>query len=337
MTEQQYQAYELIFFSLAFAIVVFFHFYFRVEDWDWLLLSGILTALLGLWLVKFIPRKINHTLTRLFNRKVISLDSAQEDHLRKELKERAAIWATASGGLVGSAVLISFIIKNGLPYPAAQIPLTLFEAIGGYIVGRHLGIMASYGRLGHWLKRQGIRIQIKPGYPDGAVGLKPVGDFYFFQAMLLALPVLYLFLWWLMMPLWPRYEAWRNIYLGLLPVAITFEVIAFLVPVWFFHREMQKQKMQLLREADVLGQEINDVETTLIESQDPAQRELLKDRLSFMTKRYGEIEHMPTWPVNAKTWRYFFINNLTLILLPLLSEFIKMLVNPLIKIMNKLL
>jgi hypothetical protein len=41
--------------------------------------------------------------------------------------------------------------------------------------------MASYGRLGHWLKKQEILVQVKPGYPDGVVGLKPVGDFYFFQ------------------------------------------------------------------------------------------------------------------------------------------------------------
>jgi hypothetical protein len=283
LNEPRYHAYELSFFFLAFLAIVFSHLYFRVDfsHWDLLLMSGILTALLGLWLVKSIPKKINNTLTRLLHRGVIQLDPAREAHLRKELKERAAIWAILSGELVSIVILISFIVKNGLPYPIAQIPLTIFEVIGGYIVGRHLGIMASYGRLGHWLKKQGILVQVKPGYPDGAVGLKPVGDFYFFQAMLLALPVLYLFIWWLIMPLWSKYEGWRNIYLGLLPVAITFEVISFLVPVWFFHREMQTQKAVLLREADILGHEISDAETTLIDSQDPSQRELLTRSLDI--------------------------------------------------------
>jgi hypothetical protein len=38
-----------------------------------------------------------------------------------------------------------------------------------------------------------------------------------------------------------------------------------------------------------------------------------------MTKRYRDIENMPTWPVDLRTRRYFTLSNMPLVL-PLLTE-----------------
>ena len=207
-----------------------------------------------------------------------------------------------------------------------RAPLALFEVCGGYIAGWHLGRMAAYGGLGAALKAQRIEVRPTPGHLDGAAGLKPVGDFYFFQAMVAAIPSIYLAVWWFMIPLvtsvWPRYASWRSPYIGLLALSIAFEVLAFLVPMWSFHLEMQHEKLNLLKKADELSANIGALEAQLAEPAHPDSRRELQEQLALMTKYYWNIENMPTWPVDYKTRRHFTLSNVGL-LLPVAAELVK--------------
>ena len=83
-------------------------------------------------------------------------------------------------------------------------------------------------------------------------------------------------------------------------MAILIEVLVFLLPLLYFHRVMVAQKKMHLQGADELSQEISLAEHQLTNEQDSRKRELLKDRLSSMTKGYWDIKNLPTWPVAKK-------------------------------------
>lgn len=75
--------------------------------------------------------------------------------------------------------------------------------------------------------------------------------------MVTAIPAMFLAAWWFLFPVWPRnYSLWQDAYLALLGFAMMMEILAFLVPLWEFHRIMAAAKIRLLEEADRLGLEI---------------------------------------------------------------------------------
>jgi hypothetical protein len=196
---------------------------------------------------------------------------------------------------------------------------TIVAVAGGYLGGRPLGRAVAYGTLGVFLRRHGHEPVARPGHLDGAAGLKPVGDFYFFQAMVLAIPAVFLAVWWAVIPLLGRYTNWRQSYLALLTVALAGEIMAFLVPMWSFHRVMKLQKEICLREADEISREVSDLQLRLMSTEAEEEREAINHRLSLRMDRYSAIDAMPTWPLDSGTRRRFTINNLALCL-PLLSR-----------------
>ncbi len=78
----------------------------------------------------------------------------------------------------------------------------MLETISAMIVGRFVGRGIFYGFLGKQMAIDGVRINMIFGHSDHAAGLRPIGDFYFFQATATALPVLFFAFWVLMMPVW---------------------------------------------------------------------------------------------------------------------------------------
>jgi hypothetical protein len=196
--------------------------------------------------------------------------------------------------------------------------------MGGYVAGRYIGRAASFQDLGRLLRQEKIALIVQPGHLDGAAGFKPVGELFFFQAMVLAIPALFLAVWWLIIPASPElnahYAIWREPYLGLLAIVLLFEVAAFVMPMWSFHQEMANQKTELLKNADELSQRVATLQAALADATTDQERKQLKDRLADMTERYWALEQMPTWPLDVKTRRRFTINNLALVV-PLVSQF----------------
>lgn len=317
---------QLIFFSLILVLICVNEFWvegLNLFEWDVLLISGLVMLIIGIWLSLGIPKRMEDALDRLINRGVLQATEEKLEESKTALKLRANVWAFRSGLIVAIAILIASLVAYWPSFPFFVILETIMDIFGGWIAGRYLGRMASYGKLNFLLKEKRIPLEVKPGHLDGAAGFKPIGDFYFFQAMVLSIPALFLAVWWLIIPFWAdgKYVIWRASYLGLLPIAITFEILAFLVPIWFFHKEMQIQKKVLLKNADALSRSIVETRSQLAEPKAAEQRDLLEKQLSYMIERYWSIEHMPTWPVDPKTRQYFTLNNLSL-LIPLISNFI---------------
>lgn len=300
----------------------------NVFAWDMLLLSGFATLAVGLVLARSGPRRLERMLERLVRRGVLITVEPLSD-IKTDLEQKTRVWRTAGAVIVATCVLISFLTLITMnwrtPRAGSLLRLGLFETAWAYVVGGYLGSMAANGKVGWYLKRKSASVWVSPGHIDGAAGLKPFGDFCLYQAMVVAIPGVFLAVWTFLIPAWPeltmrqRYIQWMHPYMALLAATLVIEVMAFLIPMWWFHREMRDQKDQLLVQADELSSAIARIRTQLAGLRTSAERKELDEQLSFITKQYWDIEHMPTWPVDVSTIRKFTFRNAALIM-PLIAE-----------------
>lgn len=325
------QRYTLALLVLILVIYSLFELYRVGSDlvnWDLLIISGVFAFLVGLWLARTIPDKFQSTLDRLADRGVLIGTKGKTpkddlENLKSTLDRRAEIWARAVAVVLAVAMMAAYLVAYREGFTVVRIFVATAEVIGAYIAGTLLGRMACFGQFGWILGKQAIEIKVVPGHVDGAAGLKPVGDFYFFQAMVAAIPAVYLAAWWVLIPFTPQhdYDVWREPYLGLLMIAIGLEVLAFFVPLWSFHKQMKNKKQELFKEADELSARMNDIQRKIIDLESYEEKKALRDHVSEIADQYWTIEKMPTWPVDVRTRRRFGLNNF-LLLLPLVGNFI---------------
>jgi hypothetical protein len=286
----------------------------QIADWDYLFVSGCLTTLGGLWLARGQPERFAEMFERLVNRQALEAEPALVPDLgglRDEFGARAERWSGRGGIGLGLVIAVAWITVNA----TRDKDLRLFDEIagpivgtvGGYLVGRVLGRMLSYGTLGPFLARRRVSFGATPGHVDGAAGPKPIGDYYLYQALLLALPAVFLFFWSLMflLPSWAsRYDGWRQMYLALLALAIALEIAAFVAPMWHAHIAMKHAKRKALVSADTtLAHDIAAARARLEEDLSKDDRAAARDRLDRLTARYEAIETMPTWPDRPRMLR----------------------------------
>jgi hypothetical protein len=231
----------------------------RPPEPDWMLISGWLTLLVGLWWGWKMPEDLEQGLDRLAHRQVLAVTPERLCRFKRGLEESVVKRWAPLGGLV---VVLGIALSFATAHYKWNLLFAATETLGGYIAGCCLGRLACYGTLGVRLFHDGFPLRVIAGHLDGAGGLRPIGDFYFRQATIVALPAVYLAVWLLLMPLGPfqGYGHWRTQYVLLLALAIAFEMIAFFLPLWSFHREMAKQRHDLLTRADRLSSEIADIQ-----------------------------------------------------------------------------
>lgn len=169
-------------------------------QWDLLLISGALAFILGLVYVRRVGDWFDITVRRLLDRRVIDLDEAGIRDLVTRMNQDATLWARGVALIGAVALCVAFVMSLLEDYRLEKALLLIPEVIGAYLAGCYLGRMACYGRLGHVLRERGIGLCLRPDHVDGAAGLKPVGDFYFRQAMIAAIPVAFLGTWVLLIP-----------------------------------------------------------------------------------------------------------------------------------------
>ncbi len=292
-----------------------------LHRWDAMFISGSATFLVGLTLARQIPRRMRATLARLRDRGILQATPERLEHFQRRFEARVNFWAHRIAVVITALLLLATAVADGFRAFPGALPLLLVEVPVGYVSGLFLGRMIVYGFLGNALRWQKIELKVKPGHVDGCAGFRPVGDFYFFQAMLATIPALFLALWWFLIPVWPHvsYARWRDPYLGLLAVALLIEILAFILPMLSFHEEMLVQKAEALRVADSISQKIVELQAELAGLNPDQPSGALKERLTALTQSYWDLENMPTWPVAPDTRRRFTVNNAALFL-PLLSQ-----------------
>lgn len=280
-----------------------------------MLLTGIASFYIGLREVALIQNHFERTLKRLVERNVILLpNSSTVESFAESLEEKAQLWIKATGLLAAVAMMIAFIHASSDGYTIQRVLLAIAESIGAYIGGNYLGRMVWYGQLGRWLIKDNADINIDPSHLDGLCGLKPVGEYYFYQAMIVSIPAIFLAVWWLLIPVWPKdYRHWLDPYFGLLIIAIIVQFCAFVIPLLSFHKMMVAKKQSLISEADQLSADITKIRTKISKSHDSEETKGLKEVLEEANKRYWSIENMKTWPVDIKTRKRFGLNNFLLV------------------------
>ncbi len=152
-----------------------------------------------------------------------------------------------------------------------------------------------------------------PDHPDGAGGLKPIGDFHLYQSLSASLPAIFLAAWVLLISLagknqlWSVYRPYLNQYLWLLLPAILFEVLVFVVPMNSVHTIMKSQKEDVfLAAADNLF-----TASATAQASPPGNTETEQDAArQLLIKRFQELENAPTWPINSSIRRRFTVRNI---------------------------
>jgi len=285
---------------------------------DWMLLSGFAALMVSLSVASTGQRRAEQVLDRLERRGVLLLGGAETERIKRGLEERADRFEKVAAIALALSIVAAFA-----PEMRTKWALCLFETTWAIVVGRRVGRMIAYGSMGWYLKDEHVEIRPVPGHIDGAAGLRPVGDYCLFQAMVVATPAIYLAVWSFAIPAFPatrvRYSQWMHPYLWLLAMAIIIEILVFVVPMWRFHLDMTAAKKGFLAEADRLSDEIAAIEARLGKSETREDRDALSQELSIKTKQFWNIELMPTWPVDVVIFRHFAIRNIAL-LFPLIAE-----------------
>ena len=304
---------------IGFLVLIFCYLEYRRAGWvwtrwDWMFISGLVAFIIALYFARTIPNRMTQTLHRLGNRGAFVLPPQELDNFKSKMDARAQFFASILAIFVGLAILVAFMFAYRGRI-LQKLPETILETSLGLVAGYYIGQMIAYGTMGQLAKSENVPIVAQPGHIDRAAGLKPIGDYYFFQAMVVAIPSIFLAVWWFIIPiLTPWYSHWRNPYLGLLIIALAFEILSFIIPMWVFHLVMRDQKIEHLVKADELSNNMLLLEEKILAAKDTQLTKELQQQLDFQRGKYWEIEQMPTWPVDATTRRRFTVNNIFLFL-----------------------
>lgn len=293
---------------------------------DTLQLSGWLVLLTGLELAGRAPGRLRQMLRRLAVRENLGPTGGVED-LQRELDRTGHGWTVISGWCVAGALLITSPpallaasqSRSWALGPAASDLALLIVA--GALAGSWLGRMTGYGRmLGRALRKQQLQLRVIPGHPDGAGGLKPIGDFHLYQSLTASLPAVFLGVWVLLISLGGAnrflgaYREYLDQYLWLLPIAMLFEILVFVVPMYSVHVIMKAQKERyFVAEADRLTPEIAAARARL-DGRAGDEADVARQHLTRLTEQFQELEDAPTWPVDTSIRRRFTWRNLGLLI-----------------------
>jgi hypothetical protein len=291
----------------------------HLRAWDWLYVTGWITFVLTLGVTFLLPDKVDEVLRRLAVSQVLDDGENKLGDFKQDLHESSRRAARAGGAIVAAALVLGWIVakRGALPFYLLTV---LLEMVGAFLAGTFIGRAVSYSRLGQRLKSAGFLINVDPEHLDGVAGLRPVGSLYFFQSALVAVPGVFLAVWWFLIPFFgPRYSDFRGVYAGLLMLVLICEVAAFFSPMWSFHRIMGEGKERLLTEADQISEQAARIQRQLRDGADESTVASLEDKLRRMTKRYDAIMSRSTWPVDKRVQHRFELNNL-LLLIPVAAQ-----------------
>ncbi|MFG1878528.1 hypothetical protein ACGFIV_27155 [Sphaerisporangium sp. NPDC049003] len=290
------------------------------HPWDWLYVSGVMTFIVSVELSETLGPALNHTMRDLVDSGILRLTNRELRRLRRDLRRVCKRYQVIAGTVVGVALAAAWFASSAsnFAYIVVHNPAGLaFQSLAGVVAGQRLGRMVAYARVWRLAPRRGSLFDPMLEHPDGATGLGPVGRFYFRQSMVAALPAVYLAMWWFLIPLLPSFLwQWRTPYLGLLAIAVIFEILAFVLPMRVAHRVMRNNSDQWRLQAARLIPRIRVAQTSLTEVGED--HDEVSKQLEALLNRYRLLLAAPTWPVEPSLRRWVTLNNAALFI-PFLS------------------
>jgi len=189
--------------------------------------------------------------------------------------------------------------------------------LAGLVAGAFFGRLATYGAMATVLADRSTRLNVRPGHFDGANGLKPVGDFYLYQALLTAIPLIWLAGWALIVPWYyaapcfgefdPSYT-WRLRwqFYGQWLVVAAFTYLGFIRPVLALRRRLIETRADLrTNRIPQIETEIARLKATLPGTLEPEQHRLIEATIDALAREHWAIRNMRCWPMDKGTFQKY--------------------------------
>lgn len=208
-----------------------------------------------------------------------------------------------------------------------ELPLT--GVLSGIVVGAYFGRLATYGSLASQIAKDRIVVRVHPGHFDGANGLRPIGNFYLFQAMLTAIPLLWLAGWAIAMPTYlaspclaehvsPGFAQtvqWQ--FFGQWLVVAFFTHLGFVRPVIELRRKVASVHQTLLNQRiPAIEEQVKQMNSTWSESNDDAEKKRIETELLTLSRERWHIQNMSFWPMDRNMLRKYLSIELASSVLP---------------------
>jgi hypothetical protein len=304
--------------------------------WDFMLISGFLAFIMAVWLAADLSRRLNRAIDQLRLNNVLVVDDAGVALLKQEMSVRGTAVQVWSGILITLVIFGSYLLVFGPvtirawnawqsgQYPQASTTLiqigtfTLVSAIGAALAGLLFGRLTHYGRLAGVLSKDEKYLRIIPGHADGACGLKPIGDYYLYQALVFAVPIIWLSAWWAWII--PNYKdmlctltgqphqlfaTWQGPYFLQWLVVLVYFYMGFVWPFIALRRRIKRARASFnANEATRLQADIFALQNEL---SDPTESEVKQDQNAIMplldakSRELWAIRNMSSWPMDAGT------------------------------------
>jgi hypothetical protein len=306
---------------------------FDVRCWNWPNITITLALILALYLARQIDRRMRDALHALW----LQGTFPEAADPTATLQER--ILAGRGRREAGCALLILLVMIAAYAWTEAprllwlmaalqspQVETSMWEeAVGlggavtlgllsGLVAGAFFGRLATYGSMGAVLADKGTELNIRPGHFDGANGLKPVGDFYLYQALLTAIPLIWLAGWALALPWYasapcfvevdPSY-LWRLRwqFYGQWLVVASFTYFGFVRAVFLLRRRLIDARADLVRNRlPQIEAEIARLKGLLSAPAEAERRDAIEARIHDLAREHWAIRHMSVWPMDRATF-----------------------------------
>ena len=217
------------------------------------------------------------------------------------------VFATMADPLVDGNVKTELVASFFLPM--------VLGVISGLVAGAFFGRLATYGSAAAVLSDPETQLHISPGHFDGANGFRPVGAFYLFQALLTAIPLVWLSGWALALPWYhagqcyaqavdPAYTqrlSWQ--FYGQWLVVACFTYAAFIRPVLRLRHRLKRARSELLtKRMPEIENEIARLKTMLAGAPEKNVRNSITARSLELAREHWAIRNMRCWPMDAATF-----------------------------------
>lgn len=197
------------------------------------------------------------------------------------------------------------------------LPIAL-GVFSGLVAGAFFGRLVTYGSAAAVLASPDTELNIRPGHFDGANGFKPVGDFYLYQAVLTAIPLLWLSGWALALPWYHRAQCYAlpidpaytlrvswQLY-GQWLVIACFTYIGFVRPVLELRSRLKRARAELLaKRVPEIESEIARLKHALAETPDENRRAAIEVTINDLARERWSIGNMRCWPMDKATFNKY--------------------------------
>ena len=289
---------RLVWIAVLVALIVWFLTYNAREntlfDSDPLGFSGFIAVFIGLGYSILIDRNQTSLLVRWHDAAIVDLNSTLRQEIENSVRARSIVWQVTFPAVLVILTIFGYTARGFEPFTE----FSLVSFLCAFLVGLRLSRLISHGLIGQLLEDRNVPFSITIAHPDRTGGAAQIGTFYFLQASVLMVPVLWLSSSIFFLQTTDQYinQFWENHFLFLLIVTILIFVMAFLVPMLAFRRLMQNWKDTYLAE------EISRVRAELLKYRSIQVPTVDQRKYHFVIAyELDNLMHLPNWPISSAT------------------------------------